>query len=144
MWLGCVCAPAHRPHSAAARMLRCLDALVAARLGDARCVIAADLRAVPLRARLRNGVARLLSPYLRATQTSLSSACTYSSHSSGSVSPWTRSLDRTNAAALTSFPLRMPFSTPRAMATLPCWGTVKARRSKVRLLRGLRASRKFC
>ena len=41
-----------------------LDELVSARLGGARCVGAAELRAVPLPARLRNGVARLLSPYL--------------------------------------------------------------------------------
>ena len=41
-----------------------LDALVAARVDGARCLAAAELLALPIPARLRNGIARLMSPYL--------------------------------------------------------------------------------
>ena len=45
-------------------LMRRLDLLVAARFEGARSVAAAELRALPLGARLRNGLARLMSPYL--------------------------------------------------------------------------------
>lgn len=47
-----------------AALLRRLDALVAARLAAARPLHAGELRALALPIRLRNGLARLLSPYL--------------------------------------------------------------------------------
>ena len=45
-------------------LVRQLDALVTARIARARRLGADELQALPLPARLRNGVARLLSPYL--------------------------------------------------------------------------------
>ena len=45
-------------------LVRQLDALVAARIVSARRLGADELLALPLHARLRNGVARLMSPYL--------------------------------------------------------------------------------
>jgi cardiolipin synthase len=45
-------------------LVRRLDALVDARIDVAQRVDAAELRALPLAARLRDGLARLLSPYL--------------------------------------------------------------------------------
>ena len=45
-------------------LVRRLDALLAARLHGARRLRAAELLALPLPARLRNGIARLMSPYL--------------------------------------------------------------------------------
>jgi cardiolipin synthase A/B len=47
-----------------AALARELDALVEARIGAARRLEASELRALPFAMRLRNGVARLLSPYL--------------------------------------------------------------------------------
>ncbi|MBE0550580.1 MAG: PLDc N-terminal domain-containing protein [Rubrivivax sp.] len=45
-------------------LVRRLDLLVAARLQGARELAAVELRSLPLAARLRNGLARLMSPYL--------------------------------------------------------------------------------
>lgn len=45
-------------------LVRRLDTIVAGRMAGARCLGAAELAAMPLSARLRNGVARLMSPYL--------------------------------------------------------------------------------
>lgn len=45
-------------------LVRRLDTLVLERMADARCLDLAELRALALPARLRNGVARLMSPYL--------------------------------------------------------------------------------
>ena len=45
-------------------LVRRLDRLVAARVATSRTLTAAELQALPLPSRLRNGMARLLSPYL--------------------------------------------------------------------------------
>jgi cardiolipin synthase len=45
-------------------LVRCLDELVAARVARSRRLSAAELNSQPLPSRLRNGLARLLSPYL--------------------------------------------------------------------------------
>lgn len=45
-------------------LVRRLDLLVAGRIAAAKRIVAAELRALPLAVRLRNGLARLLSPYL--------------------------------------------------------------------------------
>lgn len=47
-----------------AGLLRRLDALVASRITGARAIGADELQSLPLPARVRNGLARLLSPYL--------------------------------------------------------------------------------
>jgi cardiolipin synthase len=47
-----------------AGLVRHLDGLVEKRIATARRIVAAELRALPLAIRLRNGLARLLSPYL--------------------------------------------------------------------------------
>lgn len=45
-------------------LVRRLDTLLAARLQGARCLVAAELLALPVANRLRNGIARLMSPNL--------------------------------------------------------------------------------
>jgi len=45
-------------------LVRRLDGLVAARMASSRTLAAAELQSLPLPSRLRNGLARLLSPYL--------------------------------------------------------------------------------
>ena len=47
-----------------ASLVRRLDGLVAARMAGSRLLAAAELQALALPARVRNGLARLLSPYL--------------------------------------------------------------------------------
>lgn len=45
-------------------LVRRLDLLVVARIAGARDLAAVELRSLPLAERLRNGLARLMSPYL--------------------------------------------------------------------------------